>query len=146
MKFFNIKEKLDSLPQFIKFAIVGASGTVIDFLILIILKNVGFHTLIANALSFTAGLTNNYFWNSRWTYKETVEKFSMDQFIKFTAVSLIGLGLNSIILLVLESPIEKLIGMPGLGYLPAKVIATIIVLFWNYMANRKWTFNPSKGT
>ena len=140
----NLKEKLDSIPQFVKFAIVGGSGTVLDFLVLILFKNLGFHTLIANAFSFTAGLTNNYFWNSRWTYKETVEKLSMDQFAKFLVVSLIGLGLNSIILLLLENPIEKIIGMPGLGYLPAKVSATIIVLFWNYLANRKWTFKPTE--
>jgi putative flippase GtrA len=143
MEKLKIKTKLDSVPQFIKFAIVGASGTVLDFLILFILKNFGFHTLIANALSFTAGLTNNYYWNSRWTYRETVGKFSTDQFIKFTMVSLIGLGLNSIILLLLESPIEKMIGMDGFGYLPAKAIATIVVLFWNYLANRKWTFKST---
>jgi putative flippase GtrA len=145
MERINFKEKTNSVPQFIRFLIVGASGTLIDFLILIILKNRNFQTLTANAISFSAGLINNYYWNSRWTYKDTVGKVSLDQFLKFTLISLLGLGLNSSILYLLESPIEKILGMPGLGYLPAKVIATIFVLFWNYLANRKWTFNSSNS-
>ncbi|MDO9546608.1 MAG: GtrA family protein [Pelolinea sp.] len=142
---FNLKEQQESIPQFIRFLIVGTSGTLIDFLILIILKNFGFHTLTANAISFSAGLVNNYYWNSHWTYKDTFGKRSLDQFLKFAVVSLLGLGFNSYILFLLETPIEKLLGIPGLGYLPAKVIATAVVLFWNYLANRKWTFNSSNN-
>lgn len=145
MEKIKLQGKQIIISQFIRFLIVGASGTLIDFLILIILKNLNFQTLTANAISFSAGLINNYYWNSRWTYKDTVGKVSLDQFLKFTVVSLIGLGLNSSILYLLETPIEKIFGIPGLGYLPAKVIATIFVLFWNYLANRIWAFKSSKN-
>lgn len=131
-------------PQLIKFLIVGASGTLIDYLLLILLKSYNWQTLIANTLSFSAGLINNYYWNSRWTFSERDWKSSLKQFSQFAIISLVGLGLNTAIVLMLEIPMGEILGMPGVGYIPAKAFATIIVLFWNYLANRHWTFNPSK--
>jgi putative flippase GtrA len=131
-------------PQLVKFLVVGASGTIIDYLLLILLKSFNWQTLIANTLSFSAGLVNNYYWNSHWTFNERSRKSSLKQFSQFTMISLVGLGLNTAIVLVLEIPMGEILGMPEVGYIPAKACATIIVLFWNYLANRHWTFNPSK--
>jgi putative flippase GtrA len=131
-------------PQFIKFLIVGASGTLIDYLILILLKSFNWQTLIANTLSFSAGLLNNYYWNGRWTFNESIRKSSLEQFSQFTVISLVGLGLNTAIVLLLEIPLGVILGKPESGYIPAKAFATAVVLFWNYLANRHWTFNPSK--
>jgi putative flippase GtrA len=132
-------------PQFIKFLIVGASGTLIDYLILILLKSFNWQTLIANTLSFSAGLINNYYWNSHWTFNKSIRKFSLEQFSQFTVISLVGLGLNTAIVLLLETPMGMILGIPRAGYIPAKAFATVVVLFWNYLANRHWTFNSSKN-
>lgn len=131
-------------PQFIKFLIVGASGTLIDYLVLILLKSFNWHTLAANTLSFSAGLVNNYYWNSRWTFNENNMKSSLDQFSQFTVISSVGLGLNTAIILLLEIPLGVILRIPEAGYIPAKAFATVVVLFWNYLANRRWTFNPSE--
>ena len=131
-------------PQLAKFLIVGASGTLIDYLILILLKSFNWQTLIANTVSFSAGLVNNYYWNSHWTFNERNRKSSLKQLSQFTMISLVGLALNTAIVLVLEIPMGKFLGLPGVGYIPAKAFATIIVLFWNYFANRHWTFNSLK--
>ena len=64
----------------------------------------------------------------------------MTQFVQFALVSLIGLALNNAIVLLLEDLLGTLIGQPNWGYVPAKVIATGVVVFWNYLANRFWTF------
>ena len=131
-------------PQFIKFLIVGASGTLLDYLILILLKSFYWQTLVANTLSFSAGLINNYYWNNRWAFNESIRKPSLEQFSKFTVISLVGLGFNTAIVLLLEIPMGMILGIPEAGYIPAKACATAVVLFWNYLANRHWTFNPSK--
>ena len=68
------------------------------------------------------------------------------QLLQFAMVSVIGLLLNNAIFIILKDPFDYLLGqMAGSpeavrGYIPAKMIATIIVLFWNYFANRYWTF------
>ena len=129
------------LQRFTRFLTVGAVGTLLDFGLLTLLKSLGLPTLIANSASFTAGVINNFTWNRLWTFADAKQAGWRRQLAQFILVSLVGLALNNVILLVLETPLGALLGQPDYGYLPAKVIATGVVVFWNYFANRYWTFN-----
>jgi putative flippase GtrA len=127
--------------QFLKFAVVGLSGTVVDFGILAALKElVHMPTLPANVLSFTTAMANNFTWNYLWTFRDVRGKKVSVVFIQFAVISVIGLALNSTIVVLLEKPLNSLFTRPNTGYLAAKFIATIVVLLWNYFANRLWTF------
>ena len=128
------------IERFSRFLAVGAVGTLLDFSLLTLLKLAGLPTLLANSLSFTAGLVNNFTWNRLWTFGDAIQPDWRRQLIQFTAVSLVGLALNNLIVLSLEGIFGTLLGQPDWGYLPAKVIATGVVVFWNYFANRMWTF------
>jgi putative flippase GtrA len=123
-----------------RFLAVGSVGTLLDFSLLTLLKLAGLPTLAANSLSFLAGLANNFTWNRMWTFGDSVQPDWRKQLIQFTMISLVGLGLSNIIVLSLEGPLGSILGHPAWGYLPAKVIATGVVVFWNYSANRLWTF------
>ncbi len=121
------------LRQFVKFAVVGAIGTVVDMSILVLLKEVGgLNVYLANACSFTAAVLNNYTLNSRWTFGDQ-DKEHGRQIVQFFIVSAIGLGLSSILLYFFHDVMD-------LHYLIAKAVAILIVLFWNFSANRLWTF------
>ena len=128
------------VTRFARFLTVGAVGTLLDFSILTLLKLAGLPTLAANSLSFTAGLLNNFTWNRLWTFGDTVQPDWRRQLAQFTVVSLVGLALNNLIVLSLEDSLGAMLGHSNWGYLPAKVIATGVVVFWNYFANRAWTF------
>jgi putative flippase GtrA len=128
------------IQRFSRFLAVGAIGTILDFSLLTILKLAGLPTLFANSFSFTAGLVNNFTWNRLWTFNDIVQTDWYKQFAQFTTVSLIGLILNNIIVLSLEGTLGNMLGQPEWGYLPTKVIATGVAVFWNYFANRMWTF------
>jgi putative flippase GtrA len=128
------------IQRFSRFLTVGAVGTILDFSLLTLLKLAGLPTLFANTISFTAGLLNNFTWNRLWTFHDATPTDWRRQLAGFTAVSLVGLALNSVIVLSLESVLGAMFGQPEWGYLPAKVFATGAVVFWNYFANRKWTF------
>jgi len=132
------------VTRFARFLTVGAVGTILDFGILTALKLAGLPTLFANSLSFTAGLLNNFTWNRLWTFGDTANPNWRKQLAQFTLVSLVGLALNNLIVLSLEGVLGTMLGQPQWGYLPAKVIATGVVVFWNYFANRKWTFSALK--
>lgn len=132
------------LQRFIRFLSVGAIGTILDFSLLTLLKTISFPTLLANTASFTAGVINNFTWNRLWTFADTKHADWRKQLAQFLIVSLIGLGLNNAIILLLETPLGSLLGYSEYGYLPAKVIATGVVVFWNYFANRYWTFNENE--
>ncbi len=121
------------LRQFVKFAVVGAIGTVVDMSILVFLKEVvGVNVYLANACSFTAAVINNYTLNSHWTFGDQ-EKEHGRQIVQFFIVSAVGLGLSSILLYFFHDIMD-------LHYLIAKALAILVVLFWNFSANRLWTF------
>jgi dolichol-phosphate mannosyltransferase len=119
--------------QFIKFAIVGTIGTVVDFSILIFLKEfLGFNLYVANGISFSCAVLNNYTWNSLWTFGDQA-KHHAQQLAQFAVVSIIGLALSQGFLYAFHDIL-------GLWYIMAKGLAIVCVLFWNFLANRYWTF------
>ncbi len=132
--------KTKELGRFARFLIVGAIGTLLDFSLLTVLKAVGLLTLFANTISFSAGVVNNFTWNRIWTFADAKKTDWRKQLAQFSLVSLIGLVLNNTIVLILEVPFDNILGGTDIGYFPAKVIATGVVVFWNYFANRFWTF------
>lgn len=140
MAAFSTSSSNKEMERFMRFLTVGAIGTVLDFSLLTLLKLAGMPTLFANSLSFLAGLTNNFTFNRLWTFGDVTQTNWKKQLLQFTTVSLVGLILNNIIVISLEGVLGSMLGQPEWGYLPAKVIATGVVVFWNYFANRMWTF------
>jgi putative flippase GtrA len=128
------------LTRFSRFLTVGAIGTILDFSLLTALKLAGFPTILANTFSFTAGLVNNFTWNRLWTFRDNLRSDWHTQFAQYALVSLVGLALNDLIVVLLEDILGAILNQPAWGYLPAKVVATGVVVFWNYFANRTWTF------
>lgn len=130
----------DEGTRLLRFLAVGAVGTLVDYSLLTGLKLLGLPTLLANSLSFFAGLCNNFILNRHWTFSDHIQSAWGRQLLQFGLVSLVGLIINNVIVISLEDPLGTFIGLPQMGYLPAKIIATGMVVFWNYIANRAWTF------
>lgn len=135
------------VERFLKFAVVGTIGFIIDFGLLTLLKEVfGLHTAVANTISFCAAVVSNFTLNRYWTYPDSRSKRLRAQLGQFLIVSVVGLLLNDAIVILLEHPFQALLDtsltfLPLSGYIPAKVVATIVVLFWNFFVNRRWTYN-----
>jgi putative flippase GtrA len=132
--------------RFSKFLVVGTIGAVVDFgTLTLLIELAGFPTLVANTISFSAAVVSNFTFNRYWTYPDSRNKPITSQLGQFALVSIIGLIINNTILILLEGPFDRLLAvnesLAGYGYLPAKVIATVVVLFWNFFVNRYWTYN-----
>lgn len=151
------RENRKELVRFTKFAIVGAIGTVVDFIVLnSLIQLAGFEKVWANTCSFTAAVIGNFVWNRLWTFPESREFSLLSQLGQFALVNLAGLIINQAIFLGLDrfvlgdagalaSPMSALAGVIGmehftLAYNLAKAIAIIVVLFWNFGINRIWTY------
>ena len=132
------------MGRLLRYLVAGAGGTVLDFFILTLLKLGGWPTLTASTLGFVTGLIHNYTWNRFWTFGDSRHGQWHIQFLQFAFVSLIGLGLNNGLVLWLEGPFSAWLGQPSWGYLPAKVVATVFVVVWNFSVNRFWTFRDAK--
>lgn len=141
---FGIKPK--EAERFFKFLIVGTIGFVVDFGTLTLLIEVfKFPTLVANTCSFSTAVISNFTFNRFWTYPDSRNKKLTAQLGQFALVNIIGLIINNTLLALLESPFDLLLSslslLGGRGYIPAKAIATVVVLFWNFFVNRYWTYN-----
>jgi len=152
-----VNEKRVEFRRFFKFLVVGTIGTIVDFGLFNLFHNLlGFHSVLANSLSISASIVNNYTWSRFWVYPETKDQQGRKKFIQFVIVSLIAWALNTGILWTTErwilgemglfagvvAPVATALGVKHgvLSSNASKVIATGVVLFWNFFANRFWTF------
>ncbi len=126
--------------RFLRFAMVGTIGALVDFGTLNFL-HLAFHwpILLSNVFSFSLAVLSNFTWNRYWTYPDSRSKPLGGQLSQFFLVNLAGLLINT---LVLGSLLGLTISLFGrLGYNIAKMVATVIVMFWNFFVNRHWTYN-----
>jgi putative flippase GtrA len=147
--------QLNNRKRFFRFAVVGVSGTIVDYSIFFLLSRLfGFPKNISLTFSFIVAVINNFSLNRIWTYPESKEKNFLDQIIKFTLVSIVGLLIRNNIFPLIDNPLITISSLyigpqffikPDLiGDILALGIITIIVLFWNYFINRIWTYKDIK--
>lgn len=129
------------LTRFVKFATVGAVGAVVDFSVLnLMVLGVGMAKEYANLISVSCAILSNFTWNRLWTFPESRERPVHTQFGKFALVNFIGLGINQIVFLTTDALIFEHLFPHPIDYNFAKATAIIVVLFWNFFVNRKWTY------
>jgi putative flippase GtrA len=137
--------------RFFKFAVVGATGSVVDIGIMNLLTRL-FHLplVAAGSISFVCAVTSNFIGNRYWTYPDSRSRPLAHQLGMFFLVNAVGIAIRIPILKYLEPPIAILIeNMAHLNYQAADALAknaTLIfaigvVMLWNFFINRYWTYN-----
>lgn len=122
--------------QLTYFCLVGLAGTAVHYAVLLAMVQLVGVPVVASAMGFVLGasisfiLSHRFIFVSAASYKETV--------LKFFGVTSAGLVLNVCIVTVC-------ITMFKLHYLVAQIVATGIVLIWNFSGNRIWTFSKEKA-
>ena len=116
------------LKQIIKFGFVGGTAFFIDAVILLLLTKLGINYLIANILSFSVSVIYNYILSMKFVFN-VKETNSQKNFFQFIILSIIGLGINE---LIMKICVEKLL----ISVLIAKIIATIIVMIYNFITRK----------
>jgi putative flippase GtrA len=101
--------------------------------------------------SFTAAIVSNFLWNRFWTYPDSRSKNVSKQVVQFIVVSVIGLairtplfaGMERILITFLERNLPKpfFVTPTFAGHNIALAIAVLVVMMWNFFANRYWTYN-----
>jgi dolichyl-phosphate beta-glucosyltransferase len=118
---------------FLKYCVVGALGTTIDVAVLWVLVHFGgLPVLAATSISFVVSVVNNFILNKIWTFRSTSSNYRK-LFVKFIIVSAGGL-------LITNGCMGALVHGLGVWYIHAKLITSVLVLAWNFLANKYWTF------
>jgi putative flippase GtrA len=119
--------------KFIRFGIVGISGMGVDFGTTYLGKEIiKIQKYIANAIGFTVAATSNYFLNRIWTFRSHDPGILLE-YSKFLFVSVIGLGINTLVLWMLVSLLRR-------HFYLSKLFAIGVVMIWNFLANLLFTF------
>ena len=136
--------------RFLRFSVVGAIGAFIDFSTFNIFYNLlNVNAILSSILSFSVAVTSNFILNRFWTYPDSRSKTIGRQVIEFFIVNLIGLGIRTPVFVFSEKLFLKLMESIAILNLTPEFIshnlalatAIGIVLFWNFLVNRYWTYS-----
>ena len=141
----NVKER----ERFLKFAVVGVIGAVIDFGVMNLLTQAVHMSLVpAGTISFVCAIISNFIWNRYWTYPDSRSRPITRQLVMFFAVNIAGVAIRIPILHFVEPLMLKLLDNFQLALSPELLaknltlaLAVGIVMLWNFFVNRYWTYN-----
>ncbi len=129
----NVQDKTEHLlVQIFNFGIVGFVATIIDFLFLYFFRDMcHFSLILSNTLSFVISVMYNYWASMTFVFDVNKNKSKNHNFILFIIFSVIGLILNDIIVWFASNKLS-------IYYLISKVIATVIVMVFNFITRKKF--------
>jgi putative flippase GtrA len=124
-----------ALFQLGRFLIVGGIATALQYAILFALTgSAGLPPLLASSIGFVASAAANYTLNRRFTFRSDVNYVAGLE--RFSIIAGGGLALNAIVM-------AGGTAVAGMDYVASQLVATAVVLLWNFHLNRLWTFSTS---
>jgi putative flippase GtrA len=142
--------------RYVRFGLVGASGTVVNLAVLYIaheylfraIEPVGSKPYFSLALAIAVATVNNFTWNRLWTWSDRQHATAVEegerlrkrsllaQLVQYATASWLGILLQYALTLWLTHL--------GLHYLIANVAAIVIASVSNFIANDRWTFKHKR--
>ena len=136
--------------QFKRYVFVGGGATVVQWGILVLLKEAfGINANLANAVGFVGGLVFNYIISSIWVFDTSSVKNKAAEFSAFALIGVVGLLINQGLIWLFD---KALTGKDLFGgiipqnkyYLVGQVIATSLAFFWNFFARKYLLYNKTE--
>ena len=121
------------IEQILKCGFVGILAFFIDYGLMIFCTEVlGIYYLWSSLISFTVSVVFNYIMSVKWVFNVDNGKTQTQNLVFFITFSVIGLGLNQLLMWL---GVDKI----GINYMIVKLFATGVVMVFNYIT-RKWYF------
>lgn len=154
-------DKSKEIERFLRFAVVGVIGAIVDFGVLNILQltilhpygpNESLNVKLATGLAFSTAVTSNFIWNRYWTYPDSRSRHIGLQLVQFFFINAVGLGFRLIFVsstyAMFGEFAHEILGdarlhgkaINQLGTNVAQGFSMVVVMFWNFFANRYWTY------
>jgi putative flippase GtrA len=137
--------------RFLKFATVGAIGSLIDIGVMNLLTHfLGIRLVYAGSISFICAVFSNFTLNRYWTYPDSRSRPLLHQLGMFFLVNSIGIAIRIPTLHYVEPfmamEFENMVHLShatavSLARNATLILAIGIVMIWNFFINRYWTYN-----
>ena len=158
----SVRRLVRKYEDFLKFSVVGAANTLVDFAVYTVLYLLGVPFRVAQVFSYAAGTLNSYILNKSWTFKAAAQGSAVGisdsgdasdrpvgaerkrassgrarrdwaQAARFLTVNLITLGVSIVLLGLIK---ERL----GVNALIAKALVTVVTTLLNFVGSKLWGF------
>jgi putative flippase GtrA len=137
--------------RFLKFAIVGAIGSALDFGMMNLLTHLfNMRLVFAGTISFICAVINNFTGNRFWTYPESRSRHMLHQLGMYFVVNAAGIAIRIPILHFVEPPMANAFErLAHVSHASSEILAKnatlgfaiAVVMLWNFFVNRYWTYN-----
>ena len=117
--------------EFMRFCLVGAVNTGVDFTVFTVISNIGVLLLVAQCVSYTCGVLNSFLLNRTWTFRGRGQSYG--QLIRFLALNLGTLTITYGLLVYFHNHL-------GWPLFVCKLFATGASVGINYIGSRLWIF------
>jgi putative flippase GtrA len=128
---------LQILLQWLRFAAVGVSNTLLSTAVFAALFHLGVPYLLGSSLAFALGALNSYTLNRRWTFRSRAPRGP--ELARFFCVQAVGLGVNLALL-------AGLVEVAGIPHVVAQVLAFPAASIVTFALSRQWAFKHSRWT
>ena len=119
--------------KIIRFGIVGAINTALDFGLLFLFTHLGLPKIASNTLSTRLAFGFSFFANKKYTFRSSGGSIK-HEIVLFTIVTLFGLWVLQNGVIWLFSPLcTAVLHNESFALLAAKLAGTIVSLTWNYL-------------
>jgi putative flippase GtrA len=127
---------LKDRKTFVVYCLIGLTGVTLDFCSFYVMVNwLGVQYLLANAISTSLGILNNFFLNGLFNFK--IQDRWLGRLVSFYCIGLLGLAVSSLMLFVMVSKM-------GINTNYSKLATLIVVVLLQYNLNRLISFRKSR--
>ena len=130
------------MKEILRFAVSGGVCFLIEFALLVLLRDTcGLDTLVATPIAFTVSVIVNYLFCVKWVFPDAGKQGNKAR-IAFFISSIMGLFLNEGLMWLFrvlfgeDTVVMTVFGFTITMYMVNKVLATLIVMVWNYITKR----------
>ncbi|MBO7333460.1 MAG: GtrA family protein [Lachnospiraceae bacterium] len=142
-KLFKLKlseESFQKFMQFVRFAVVGLSNSLISYAVYMLCIKLGLHYQLANFLGFSISVVNAFYWSNKYVFTEGREERSLIKTFIKTYISYAGTGLVlAALLLILWVDILKLPEFVG------PILNLCITVPLNFFINKFWAYRKTSA-
>lgn len=129
--------------RFAKFSIIGSFNFLVDITVLNLLSHItgfnkGIFAAVFSAISFIIANISSYHLNKRWTFKNNSEN---SRYKIFLTISMVGVLVNMVVIYSFTTYINHSYFSDVAWLNISKIIATSLVVFFNYYSYKKYVFN-----
>jgi len=122
------------IENFIKYIIVGSAAFSVDFMLFYCaITFIGFGYFVSGILSFMVGVFVNYLLARSYVFSYRKD---INRRIEIIAVYVISL----IAIMIHQAALYLLVDYYDVGVYLSKIVASIVVILWSYIARRKYVY------